>query len=176
MGLQFKNLDDATRGHMLAEFDMDIATPDGCYLSNYLTAAGQQQWPGHLKDAARTGSDDSLAKALREHHCFKHQVERKKPKGGYSMVAVPLTAADTLAQGQFNLYYMRALALRAQTEDKTITVYRARASENPRPGSEEMIGSQLDPDVVLEVLRRTKGIESEIGIPMPNSGLTIHLA
>jgi hypothetical protein len=173
VGLKFENLDDETRRHMVAEIDAD-ASGSGFYLSNYLAAAGQEAWPKLLRQAAERGTDDSLAGSLRG--SFKQQVERKKPTGGYTMVAVPVTAADTLSQSQFNMYYMRGLALRAQAEGRTLTVYRARHSERPRPESEAMIGSQLDPDVVLEVLRRTKGVEPDIQIPMPNSGLTIRLS
>jgi len=174
MGLQFADLVEEIRKHMLAEIDMDAGST-GFYLSSYLNEGGKEQWPSLLREAARTGSDDTLAAALRNQGSFKRETERKKPTGGYTMVKVPVTAADTLSQSQFNLYYMRALALRAQAEGKTLTVYRARYSENPRPESEAMIDTQLDPDVVLEVLRRTKGVEPDINIPMPNSGLTVRL-
>lgn len=173
MGLNFENLDDETRKHMVAEIDADAAST-GFYLSNYLNGGGAEKWPTLLRDAAAQGTDDALAGALLG--AFKNQVERKKPSGGYTMVAVPSTAAATLSQSQFNMYYMRALAIRAQAEGKTLTVYRARHSENPRPESEAMIGTPLDPDVVLEVLRRTKGVEPDIHIPMPNSGLTVRLS
>jgi hypothetical protein len=175
MGLRFENLDTETRRLMVAEIDLDAGS-SGFYRSNHMTEAGNDLFPALLRVAAQSGEDDSLSRSYTENRCFRLEAERKKPTGGYTMVKVPHTAPDTHAQGQFNMYYMRALALRAQTEGKTITVYRARASENPRPGSEEMIGAQLDADVVLEILRRTKGVEPEIGIPMPNSGLTIHLA
>jgi hypothetical protein len=173
MGLRFENLDAETRRHMVAEIDRDAGSSD-FYFSNYLTADGQNRWPGLLRQAAVDGTDDSLAASLRG--LFKGQVERKKPSGGFTMVAVPVTAAETLSQSQFNMYYMRALAIRAQAEGRTLTVYRARASANPRPESERMIGSQLDPDVVLQVLRRTKGVEPDIQIPMPNSGITVRLS
>lgn len=38
-----------------------------------------------------------------------------------------------------------------------------------------MIGTFLDPQHVLDVLRATKGVEPTIGIPMPNSGLCVRL-
>lgn len=174
MGLRYENLDGETRRLMLEEIDADAAGT-GFYLSNYLNEAGQEQWPSLLREAARTGSDDELARALRDQHCFKREVERRKPKGGFTMVAVPITAPETLSQSQFNAYYMRALGRRASESGQALTVYRAKAVENPRSESERMIGTQLDPGLVLEVLRRTKGVEPEIGIPMPNSGLTVRL-
>ena len=175
MGLQFFDLDDATRTAMLAEIDAD-ASGTGFYISNYLNDAGGMAWPPLLREAARSGSDDSLGAALQAARAFKQQVERRKPTGGFTMVAVPVTAAQTLSESQFNMYFMRGLAVRALAEGKRLLVYRAKAVANPRPESEQLVGSYLDPQTVLDVLRRTKGVEPEIGIPMPNSGLCVRLA
>jgi hypothetical protein len=174
MGLAFKNLEPATRTIMVAEIDADISGR-GLYLSNYLTDRGQQRWPTLLREAAVSGTDDSLAHALNAERSFKERVERRTPKGGTTMAAVPHTAAQTLAESQFNMYYMRALAVRAINEGRALEVYRAKQVENPRPESERMIGSQLDPAVVLKVLRETLGVEPTIGIPLPNSGLSVKL-
>lgn len=175
MGLHFFDLDEATRQHLLAEIDGDAAGT-GFYVSNYLTIQGAEQWPGLLREACRAGNDDTLARSLEMARAFKAQVERRKPKGGFTLVAVPATAAQTLSESQFNMYYMRALAIRAIAEGKRLLVYRGKAVANPRPESEQMIGTYLDPQKVLDVLRQTKGVEPEIGIPMPNSGLCIRLA
>ena len=174
MALHFENLDGGTRALMLEEIAMDVAAGT-IYISNYLSEIGAINWPGYLRLAAESGSDSTLENTLGNNHCFKQQVERKKPKGGYSMVAVPVTAAQTLAESQFNMYYIRALARRAIDENRHLTVYRAKAVENPRPESERMIGTRLDPLEVLSVLRATRGVESAINIPMPNSGLTARL-
>lgn len=172
MGLRYENLDDETRRFMVEEIDGDGAR---IYLSNYLNNDGQRQWPLLLRESAEKGSDDSLADALRKGRCFKAEVERKAPKGGYTMVRVPGTAPETLAESQFNMYFMRALSRRALLSGQRLEVYRAKRVENPRPESEKMIGAYLDPAVVLDVLRKTKGVEPEINIPMPNSGLTVRL-
>ncbi|MBZ9871877.1 hypothetical protein LB542_13545 [Mesorhizobium sp. BR1-1-9] len=174
MGLQYENLDQRTRALMVEEIDIDVA--DGSiYISNYLNEAGGRIWSDLLRAASQSETDDALANALRANRSFKQQVERRKPKGGYTMVAVPVTAAQTLAESQFNMYYMRALARRAREEGKRLTVYRAKAVENPRSESERMIGTDLDPAEVLRVLRETRGVEPSINIPMPNSGLTARL-
>ena len=175
MGLNYENLDAETRRLMVEEIAVDVA--DGTiYLSNYLNEGGQRSWPGFLQDAAQNSTDDVLAALLREHGSFKQQVERRKPKGGYTLAAVPVTAAQTLSESQFNMYYMRALAIRAKREGKTLTVYRAKEVDRPRPESEQMIGKQLDPEGILAVLRETHGVEPSINIPLPNSGLTIRLS
>jgi hypothetical protein len=174
MGLRYDNLDDRTRALMVEEIDRDTAAGN-MYLSNYLNEGGQRDWPGYLREAARAGTDDRLAQTLRANRSFKTQVERRKPKGGYTMAAVPVTAAQTLAESQYNMYYMRALARRAIDDGQTLTVYRAKAVENPRPESERMIGTRLDPQEVLRVLRETHGVEPAINIPMPNTGITVRL-
>lgn len=174
MGLNFQDLTARTRELMLEEIGMDTGNCS-IYLSNYLNGSGQAGWPSHLRDAATNGSDDSLAATLREHGAFKDQVERRKPKGGYTMAAVPHTAAQTLAESQFNMYYMRALARRAIEEGQDLAVYRAKEVENPRSESQRMIGTNLDPEEVLRVLRQTHGVEPDISIPMPNTGITIRL-
>jgi len=172
MGLNYENLDAETHHLMLEEVEMD---GDTLYRSNYLNETGKACWVEILSDAARNGTDDSLAGTLRERNCFKQEVERRKPKGGFSMVAVPHTATQTLAESQFNMYYMRALARRAINDKQSLIVYRAKAVDNPRAESERLIGTQLDPINVLEELRKTHGVEPSIGIPLPNSGLTVKL-
>lgn len=174
MGLRFENLDADTRALMLEEIDSDL-NGRGVYISSYLNDRGAERWPTLLCEAAKDGTDDSLSRALNAEGCFRSHVERRKPKGGVTMAAVPYTAAQTLAESQFNMYYIRALARRALDAGTRLIVYRAKAVENPREESERLIGSQLDPNAVLQALRATLGVEPSIGIPMPNSGLTVRL-
>jgi hypothetical protein len=174
MGLALHNLDQKTRSLMIEEIEADIKGR-GLYVSNYLNDRGANRWSDLLIDSARSGTDDTLAAELAVEQCFKDKVERKKPKGGFTMAAVPHTANQTLAESQFNMYYMRALARRAGDEGLSLIVYRAKAVEHPRPESEAMIGNKLDPKEVLNVLRETKGVEPSINIPLPNSGLSIRL-
>lgn len=174
MGLSFQNLDAETRRLMIEEIDIDIKGR-GLYVSNYLNISGATLWPNLLRTAAAEGTDDSLAEALRSKNCFKEKSERKNPKGGTTMAAVPHTAAQTLAESQFNMYFMRALARRAVQEKRFLIIYRAKDVFQPREGSEKLIGSQLSPELVLDELRKTKGVEPSIGIPLPNSGLTVKL-
>lgn len=177
MGLHYENLVEEIRHRMVAEIEADLGTPDGVYLSNYLNDVGCEQWPVLLRSAAEIGNDDTLARTLREAGCFKSHVERRKPKGGFTMAAVPYTAPSTLAESQFNMYYMRGLCTYAvEMGIPHVEVYRAKEVDNPRPESEAMIGTVLDPAVVLEALRATKGVNPPIGIPLPNSGLSIRIS
>lgn len=73
------------------------------------------------------------------------------------------------------MYYMRALARRAIEERRAVIVYRAKRVQEARPASQRLIGQALDPNVVLQGLRVDHGVEPALGIPLPNSGLTVEL-
>jgi hypothetical protein len=60
MGLRYENLDETTRGFMLKEIDIDDRA-DTLYRSPWLSQGGQGDWADLLKDAAKTGNDDTLA-------------------------------------------------------------------------------------------------------------------
>jgi hypothetical protein len=76
---------------MLEEFQRDAAA-GSIYLSNYLNEGGCERWPDLLREALAGGNDDSLANSLRLAGCFRTHAQRRKPKGGFTMVAVPVTA------------------------------------------------------------------------------------
>lgn len=88
-------------------------------------------------------------------------------------------AAQQLAEGEFNRYYLRGLCLRAKAEGKdSLIVYRGKQVSKPRPESESKIGSSISVDVLLATLRTNDfvTIEDAIGLPGgPNSGLTAKL-
>jgi hypothetical protein len=173
MGLHYENLDAETRQFMLEEIALD-ARSGGGYLSDLLTEEGRLRWPALLKQSAESGSDESLAASLAG--CFVAMAPRRRPGGGgYTMAKVPYNAPERLAEGQFNMYYIRALALRAMSAGRALVVYRAKAVTWARPESEALIGRNLDPMVVLAALRETKGVNPPIHVPEPNTGITVRL-
>lgn len=174
MGLRYENLDAETRALMVEEVDMD-RQDHSMYVSNYLNERGAALWPELTHDAVRVGNDDSLAGAISDQRLLKDQVERRKPSGGTTMAKVPYTAAGTLAEAQFNMYYMRALSRRAITAGSQLVVYRAKEVGYARPESEQLLGTMFDPQVLLDELRRTKGVDPAVPMPLPNSGLCVRL-
>lgn len=175
MGLNYANLDQRTRELMLAEIDLSIPA-GGIYVSSYLTEQGEEDWVGLLSEAAKSYSDDWIAEQLAIGQRLKQQVQRRKPKGGYTYVDVPHTAPQTLAEGEFNRFYIRAVCRRAiEVKIPSVVVYRARHSDNPRPESETLIGKHLDPHVLLKDLRENPGVEAALGLAKPNSGLSVKL-
>ena len=120
-----------------------------------------------LRDAATSGSDATLASKIPRHGRLEITALRKKPKGtGMTSYTIPPTAPDTMAEGEFNSFYVRGLCRRAIEDEITgLIVYRAKAVANPRPGSEEKIGTVVDPVAVLADLRERRGVEPALGIP-----------
>ena len=100
---------------------------------------------------------------------------KKDTKGGLTTAHVPVTAPETLAEGEFNRFYARGLCSRAIEENIShVEVYRGKLVENPRPESEEKIGTKLSAKELLNDLRTSQGVEPCLGVPPgPNSGLTI---
>lgn len=176
MALQLDNLDERTRRYMLEELDLDVGNGT-LYLSPRLSEVGVRDYEALLREAIRTGDDVSLADSLRSHGRMKSTEQRRKPKGGVTTARVPVTAAETLAEGEFNRFYARGLCRRALEDGiRELVVYRAKEVRDPRPESVAMIGQRMDPTALLEDLRAHPGVELALGLPAgPNSGLSVRL-
>jgi hypothetical protein len=108
---------------------------------------------------------------------MKTEETRRAASGKTTVAKVPVTAPDTLAEGEFNRFYCRGVCLRAISEGKThVRVYRAKHVDNPRPESQAKIGALAEAEKLLSDLRANPGVEPALGIPPgPNSGLSIQL-
>lgn len=158
---------------MLAELELDIDN-NTLYTGRYLSDIGIERYPLMLRKAIEEGSDDSLAADLSEPGLFNSYHQKRKPSGGFTEAKVPRTANTTLAEGEFNRFYLRGVCQRALAEGLArIEIYRARESANPRQESEEMIGRRLIPAELLADLRANTGVDTALGLPPgPNSGLS----
>lgn len=171
---QFKHLDMRTRQLMLKEAEADGLTASEFY-GRRLTPEGVAEWATLLRNAITEGNPETLAKELRTGGRLKVREERKAKKGPV-YADVPSNAADILAQGEFNRYYIRALCLRVIDDGGTqVVVCRGRYSENPRPESQAIIGHRIDAEALLEDIRSHPGEETVLGIPLVNSGITVEL-
>lgn len=170
------NLDARTRELMMNELEYDL-DHDTLYLSTRLTQAGRGHYLDILRSAIRTGTTESFAAELRQRRNLKTHEEREKPKGGTTLARVPATAAETLAEGEFNRFYIRGICRRALEDGiNEVIVYRAKVVRDPRPESEAMIGRGLGAQALLQDLRRNPGVEPALGLPPgPNSGLSVRL-
>ena len=110
-----------------------------------------------------------------KNNCLK-SVERRRTKSGIITAKVPKDANKTLAEGEFNRYYIRGVCKKAISEGLEIEVYRAKQVEKPRPESQALIGKTLDPKTLLDDLRERIGVDTALGVPAgPNSGLSVRL-
>ena len=167
MPLNYMNLDARTRALMLEEMDSDLAAGT-LYVSNYL-ASPARTYVALLKQAASVHEDAWLARELRSGGHLASHHPRKTPSGGTTMAKIPDTAPETLAEGEFNHYYMRALCRRSiENGADFVQVYRAKQVMKPRPQSEARIGALIPAAALLADLRSRQNME-------PNSGLSVRL-
>jgi len=176
MTLHLLNLDERTRRLMLSEIEFDISAGT-LYLSPRLSTRGRQEYADLLRQAAAGYDDAWLTDSLRAGGRINLEEQRRKPKGGFTTARVPVTAPDTLAEGEFNRFYARGLCLRALEDGvSALVVYRAKEVMNPRRESEMMIGTHIDARALLQDVRTHPGIDTALRLPPgPNSGLSVRL-
>lgn len=161
---------------MLDELAYDMAQ-NQLHISPYLSPQGQHDYPNLLREALENGDDATLAEALRKLRRIDRTGHRRLPAGGYTIVTVPQNAAETIAESEFNRYYIRAVAQRAIEEGiDELIVYRAKPVEEPRPESEALVETSVDPAALLQDLRDHPGEAPAMGIPGgPGSGISVRL-
>lgn len=177
MSLRYDSLDPDVRVQMLEEVRMDIKRDD-LYLGRYLNAEGRKRWPEILMTACEGGTDEQIARTLRDKRLLLEFTEKAKPKGGTTIAKVPHTAPDMLAEGEFNRFYIRGLCLDVLAKGGSeLEVYRGKQVSDPRPESEARIGAKVGAQKLLDDLRSNVGVDTALGVPAgPNSGLTVRRA
>ena len=174
MPLQYESLDPATRRFAIAELDSDLAT--GAYHpSERIRPTAAAEYQRYLHEALRYYDDRWL-----EEHASDLMVDfepRRTRSGGQTAVKLPEMASRMLAEGDFNRYYMRGVALRAIEEGRQVVeVYRARLSMEPRAESAQLEGHRLPATEVLNYLRGEQVPDPAVtALGRPNSGLSVRL-
>lgn len=170
MSFDYKNLDQETRNEMGVEISNDINN-NQLYLSDRLSPKGIADYPELLKQATYHYDALWLAKQLVQETRLLPMVNTARgPK------KVPSNAATTLAEGEFNRYYMRGLCRIAIINNVNVEVYRAKSVDNARILSQHKVGQVIDPKILLNDLRENIGVDTALGLPSgPNSGLSIKL-
>ncbi len=176
MALHYENLDSETRQWMLGEIELDVSRGT-LYISPRLNERGVENYESLLREAVASHDDAWLAGQLRRGGYLKAFEQRRKPRGGVTTAKVPISAPDTLAEGEFNRLYVRGLCMRAIEEGVAeVEVYRGKSVRQPRPESVAMIGKRIPAQALLKDLRQSPGVEPALGLPPgPNSGLTVRL-
>ena len=174
MPLHYDNLDPTTRRHALRELDKDLASGE-FHASERLRPTTIAEYQRYLHEAVRYYDDRWL-----EDHASDLLVDfepRRTRSGGQTTAKLPDMAARMLAEGDFNRYYMRGVALRAIDEGrKIVEVYRARLSLEPRAESVQLEGHRLSAQDVLQYLRGQSVADPAVAaLGRPNSGLSVRL-
>jgi hypothetical protein len=174
MSIRYDSLDASVRKYMIEEIHRDQLNGT-LYISPRLTAEGERNWLDLLGEACTRHDDAWLAQELRARGYIRAEEQRRSRTGGYTTVRVPITAPDTLAEGEFNRFYARSLCRDViASGGTTVEVYRGKSVENPRTASELLIGKLLPAQQLLDDLRTAQGVEPALQLPPgPNSGLTI---
>jgi hypothetical protein len=172
MGIAYKNLDTKTRQYMLKENDIG-----GHYKSPRLKQESWDKWLSIFTEGLRQYTDDWIAEEINRHLLLKTHEERKKPQGGITVAKIPINAAQMLAEGEFNRFYLRGICSRALDESKKeLRIYRGKEVTNPRPESEMKIGTLIDAKELLIDLRKSDFVDNALKLPAgPNSGLTAEI-
>jgi len=174
MGITYEDLDGTVRQYMVKELDRDIESHT-IYLSERLNESGVSEWIKLLREAIQKNDDDWLATQIRLYNLLNPTYQRKNLKGGLTFVKMPVNAPETLAEGEFNRFFVRGLCAQViATGGTEVEVYRGKDVSQPRSESEMMIGQQISAKKLLEDLRTSQGVEPAVGLPSgPNSGLTV---
>lgn len=169
----FENLDETTRQYMRQEFDLDVAN-NALYVDRRLNDEGMAHYATLLRTAIEGHDEVWLAEQLRPY--LNSSEERRTTSGGTTIAKVPIGAHQTLAESEFNRFYIRGLCSRAIAEGiESVEVYRGKEVGQPRPTSQAKIGQQLAVLPLLHDLRTAPGMDSISGLAAPNSGLTVRL-
>ena len=170
----FINLDEKTRQHML-EAISEAEVSGNIYFSTRFNDAGYKQWLPLLKEAAQEQNEHWLAYQLEAKGLMKGFEGAMTPSGGYTVKHTPDTAAETMAEGQFNRFYMLGLCKRARTEGiSQLEIYRAKTSSAPRMQSEALIGTKiLIDDIESQLVKTADSFKSSL--VKPNSGISVKL-
>ena len=169
---KFTKLDARTRTLMLEEISRAQQSNE-LYYSTRFNEAGRRDWTNWLQTAATQHDEHWLAYQIEAAGAMKHLETRTKPKGGYTIAHVPDTAAETMAEGQFNRFYMAAICRRALEDNmRSVRVYRAKQRGEPRSESRALEGTLRTADSLLKELRN-KELSLKCDLLKPNSGLSI---
>jgi hypothetical protein len=174
--LNYVNLDARVRQLMLDEVDLDIRTGT-LFVSPRLSNTGLQNYVTLLREAMSAHDDSWLAEQFASHGRLSRTEPRRQPSGGYTTARVPANAATTIAESEFNHFYIRALCRLALEQGVgELVIYRAKPVASPRPESQRLVGTRISAQALLDDLRGHTGTDTALGLPPgPNSGLSVRL-
>jgi len=161
----FEELDETTRGLMLAEFEADLAAGK-LTVNDGLTETGRSKYPDLLRQAIAEGDSDKFGESLRHREYWKSDAQHIW-KEGEGPNPLAHGRVEVYAESQFNLYYMRALCRKLLSENVThAVVYQAKSVENAGVFGNVAPGDLVPCTIVLEELRSPPSLPAVVGIPI----------
>lgn len=164
----FPDLDEQTRLNMLSELEFDILT--GLFYEPVsMTASGMMSYKRLLKECFEKSTPETLQQKLTS--SFFRETDRNGRK-------IPSNFREMVAFSDFNRYYVRALLLRALSEDKKLCVYRAKQVMHERKQSQLAVNKvyfdKRQIGQMLELFRNYRKLfSSKHELLQPNSGLSL---
>ncbi|MGU3436028.1 hypothetical protein ACNHUS_23795 [Actinomycetes bacterium M1A6_2h] len=172
---EFPQLDARTRELMLEEFFADC-TGNRLYTGDRLNDEGRRLYTEALEGALAEGTPLSLQQVLEPvpGTLWHHEVRT----GPLKTSTTARTSARTLAEGEYNRFYMRAMCRRATDSGGSgkVVVSQGKRGANRRldRAVTVQVGDVLSAIAVLDDLREHPGRATATGVPNgPNSGLSI---
>jgi hypothetical protein len=150
VGLRYDSLDHETRLSMVSEIR---AGP--LYRGPRLNGMGLRRWPLLLEEAARWHDDDWLARQLEEQALIGNATLNIGLAGRRILESIKIKlCAASLAEEEFNTYYLRGLCLRAiQANIQSLELYGGKYTAEPACDSRKEIETTIDPSALLRALR-----------------------
>ncbi len=168
----FKDLDSETRKYMIEAIE-EAENSGNIYFSTRFNQDGKNEWINLLKEAANSHNEHWLAFQLESRKLMTDFETAATPSGGYTVKHTPHTQAETLAEGQFNRFYILALCKKAKSDGvDELEVYRAKKSQSPRGESEAFIGTKLPVSDIEGQLKVVKD-SFKSKLVKPNSGISV---
>jgi len=147
------------------ELDEDIKT-NNLYFSVYLPEDKKEEYLILLRKCIKSKDVNDLIEGVNP------LLTGLSPKTGNGRIE---NSHKTFGEGEFNRYYCRGVCLKAIEEGKTVVVYRARASIEPRSSSKHLLNKVFNPSVLIEDFRTKKRDSTSFMICLPNSGNSIQI-
>lgn len=129
---------------MLEEIQHDISNKN-LYFSKRFSQRGIDDYPNLLIKHVQNGNEISLGNELNQNGRF--NTTETTIRGTKK---VPINAHETLAEGEFNRFYVRALCLIAIESGEKLEAYRAKEVAHSRSESQYKIGELVAPPAIVK--------------------------
>jgi len=174
MALKYRVLDLKLRIHMLDELLEDVKK-NTFNLSPRFVPGSEKKWIELLKESVKRHDDSWLALQMRIQGMLRTHETRMEQNGAVRMVSIPASASDSIAESEFNRFYVRAVCLDAIShQEEWVQICVGREVSSPRLASEVKVGKKINALKLLNELRANLEVDTALGIPVgPNSGLTV---